>query len=419
MKTDPTPVQDSIEFPSRGLRLVHLAQEFLKLEAFGGILLVIAAIIAIGIANSPLSPFYNAFLNKFEFIVGFTDHADLSAMLKKPILLWINDGLMAVFFFLVGLEIKREILRGELSSRARALLPFLAAIGGTIVPAAIFYFINQSYPENLPGWAIPSATDIAFALGVLALLGSRIPQSLKILLMAIAVIDDLMAILIIALFYTATIHITALYIAVIAFMLLVILNQSGVSRTAPYIILGFILWVAMLKSGVHATIAGVMTAFCVPMGCKQYKARRPLESLEHSLHPWVAYGILPIFAFANAGISFHGIGIEHLLAPVASGIIGGLVIGKTVGVLSTIYITVKTGLCEKPEGASWVQILGVACLCGIGFTMSLFIGELSYADQIRQAEIRLGVLTGSVISAIIGYTILRLGSVGCGGSRGR
>lgn len=388
------------------VKLQNLTEQFFKLEAASGILLIIAAVAALIISNSPWGDVYHFFLNKIDFTLGFSSDSFGEFLIKKPLLLWINDGFMAVFFFLVGLEIKREIMRGELSSRERALLPMIAAIGGMIVPALIYLGININHPENMRGWAIPAATDIAFALGVLALMGSRAPVSLKILLTAIAIIDDLGAILIIAFFYTSTIHITGLYVALIAFCGLIILNQKNVMRVAPYILLGIILWVAMLKSGVHATIAGVLTALTIPLACPKYIGKKPLEKLEHALHPWVAFGIIPIFAFANAGISFAGMSVHHILEPVTLGIISGLTLGKMIGIFTMMFITIKIGICKKPEGANWIHLWGVSCLCGIGFTMSLFIGELAFEDSLRQAEIRLGVLLGSVISACLAFSVL-------------
>jgi NhaA family Na+:H+ antiporter len=389
-------------------KLLAMTRRFFQTEAAGGILLMIAAVVALMIANSPFHDVYHYILNEVEFTVGFLGTNMGDFLIQKPLLLWINDGFMAIFFFLVGLEIKREVLRGELSSRERALLPLLAAIGGMIVPALIFWLANQHHPENLRGWAIPTATDIAFALGVLALLGTRAPVSLKILLLAIAIIDDLGAVLIIAFFYTSSINMVPLLMSFVAFLGLVVLNRTGVMRIAPYILLGFILWVAMLKSGVHATIAGVMTAMTIPLSCPKYSSRKPLEKLEHALHPWVAFGVMPLFALANAGVSFEGIEFYHLIEPVTFGIMGGLVFGKIIGIFGMIAMAVTSGLCQKPEGANWMQILGLSCLCGVGFTMSLFIGELAYEDTLRQAEVRLGVLGGSIISALLAFGIFSM-----------
>jgi len=330
--------------------------------------------------------------------------------LHKPLLLWINDGLMAVFFLLVGLEIKREFLGGHLSDMRSALLPAMAAVGGMVVPALIYVGINWGQGPLLNGWAIPAATDIAFALGILALLGSRAPLALKVLLTAVAVIDDLGAIVIIALFYTAELSVASLVLAGAALAGLVALNLFGVRRLAPYAVLGLVLWVCVLKSGVHATLAGVAVALTIP-----YKpdtaGRSPLKELEHDLHKWVAFGVLPIFGFANAGVSFAGMTPASVLKPVTLGIALGLFIGKQIGVFGAAWLTVRFGLARMPEGVSWAQIYAVSLLCGIGFTMSLFIGSLAFEnlppDQALDAPVRLGVLIGSVTSATIGYMILR------------
>lgn len=387
---------------------LDIAMRFFRLEASGGILLMIAALIAIVIANSDWWSLYNYFLNDVNFSIGFSDQSGAELSLDKSVLLWINDGLMAIFFFLVGLEIKREMVTGELSSRDQALLPVLAAIGGMAVPAAIYTFINAGSPETLNGWAIPSATDIAFSLGILALLGSRVPIGLKVLLTAIAIIDDLGAILIIAFFYSGDILMTPLYVAAVSLAALVFLNKAGVSRVAPYILIGFVMWIAMLKSGIHPTIAGVLTALCIPMSSRSDPDHNPVEMLEHYLHPWVAFMILPVFAFANAGVSFAGMTLQSFTEPVTFGIIAGLVAGKVIGIFTTVFVAVKSGLCPMPRGTDWGDMWGMAHLCGIGFTMSLFIGELALQGNTYQAEIRLGVLTGSILSAVIAYLILRL-----------
>lgn len=389
---------------------LSMARHFFQMEATGGLLLVAAAIMALIIANTTWAGFYHHILNDISFTIGFEDQNGEGPFLSKPVLLWINDGLMAIFFLLVGLEIKREVKRGELSSRDQALLPVLAAIGGMVVPALIYVFINKDSPETLHGWAIPSATDIAFSLGVLALLGSRVPLSLKIFLTAIAVIDDLGAILVIAFFYSNEILMTPLYVAAAAVIALIAMNNGGTSRIAPFILVGFVLWVAMLKSGIHPTLAGVITAFCIPMGCDRHPERKPLEYLEHYLHPWVAFMILPIFAFANAGVSFKGITLDSLMQPVAFGIAAGLFAGKLIGILGVIFAAVKLRLCRLPEGLNWGHIWGVSHLCGIGFTMSLFIGELALTGTDNQAALRLGVLAGSILSAVSGYLVLRCGS---------
>lgn len=383
-------------------------KDFFKMPSAGGILLVIAAIIALMIANSPLYGLYDYILNGIKFKIGFDSAAEngLNFEVHKSVLLWINDGFMAVFFFLVGLEIKREIMAGELSSRSRALLPAIAAVGGMIVPAAIYYWINIDHPENLRGWAIPAATDIAFALGVLSLLGTKAPVRLKILLTAIAIIDDIGAILIIAFFYTENLALGPVYFAAVALLFMLFLNLKHVCKISPYVLLGIILWVAVLKSGVHATLAGVVTAMFIPMYSAKNPEYSPVKHLEHSLHSWVAFGILPLFALANAGVPFTGMGFHSLFEPTTLGIILGLVVGKQIGIFSLLFITIKLGLSPMPKGTNWLHLYAVSILCGIGFTMSLFIGGLAFSDIEHQAAIRLGVLVGSTISAVMGFLIL-------------
>lgn len=389
-------------------RIVSAATHFLHLEASGGIVLVFASLAAILVANSPLFTHYNHILNEITFRIGFDDlQGSFDYKIKKPLLLWINDGFMAIFFFLIGLEIKREIMGGELSSRARALLPALAAIGGMVAPALIYWFINQGTPENMSGWAIPAATDIAFALGVLALLGSRAPTRLKILLTAIAVIDDLLAILVIAFFYTGSIDLQPLYFGVAALVGLALLNRYKVSILAPYILFGVILWVAVLQSGVHATLAGVVTALFIPMSCLKDPEYSPCVHIQHALHPWVAFAILPMFAFANAGVPFEGMGLHSLNDPLTLGIIVGLTLGKQLGIFTMLVLTIKSGLSPMPRDVTWLQLYAVSVLCGIGFTMSLFIGSLAFETDDAQASIRLGVLVASLISAVLGYLIMR------------
>lgn len=376
-------------------------KEFLKFEAAGGLFLIGASAIALIIANSPATDIYAAFLNiPVAVQVGALE-------IDKPLLLWINDGLMAIFFFLVGLEIKREVLEGELSEKSKAALPVAAAIGGMAAPAAIYAFINWGNPVTLNGWAIPAATDIAFALGILALVGSRAPLSLKVFLTAVAIIDDLGAILIIAFFYTENLSVLSLGLAAAGVVGLILLNRFGVTRTSAYMLIGLFLWICVLKSGVHATLAGVVVALAVPLRAKDEDGHSPLLHLEHTLHPWVAFMILPIFGFANAGVSFAGMGLDSFAHPVTMGIILGLVVGKMVGVYGATWLAVKSGIAKRPDSASWMQIYGIACLCGIGFTMSLFIGNLAFDDPAYAATIRLGVLTGSVVMAIIGYMLLR------------
>jgi NhaA family Na+:H+ antiporter len=375
-------------------------QEFIRLETSGGVVLMIAAIFAMIIANTSLSATYDLILSTY-IKVGIGNFE-----IAKPAILWINDGLMAIFFFLVGLEIKREVLAGELSSFDKAILPIMAAIGGMAVPGIIFAIVNWETPENLNGWAIPTATDIAFALGILALIGSRAPIALKIFLLAIAIIDDLGAIVIIAIFYTSELSINALYISMIGFAAAVALNRLGIQRTAPYLLVGIIIWVFVLKSGVHATLAGVLIAFTIPLKAKN-EDEALLYKMEHGLHPWVAFLILPVFAFANAGVNFTGIGIDDLLQPLTLGIAVGLFLGKQIGVFLATWIGVKSGIARLPENVSWKHVYGVACLTGVGFTMSLFIGSLAFTTADVMNAVRLGVVLGSVLSGIIGYLLLK------------
>jgi NhaA family Na+:H+ antiporter len=376
-------------------------REFLRLEASSGIVLIFAAAAALLCANSPVGDYYVEFLK----IPGSVQIGGLE--IAKPLLLWVNDLWMAVFFFLIGLEIKREFLEGELSTRADLILPMAAAFGGMVVPALIYVLLNWDNPVNLNGWAIPAATDIAFALAILALLGSRAPLSLKVLLTAIAIIDDLGAILVIAIFYTANMSLVSLGLAGLAILGLVLLNIFRVSHVAAYLIVGTILWVCVLKSGVHATLAGVVTAFAIPLNVEDEDGHSPLKHLEHSLHPWVAFLILPMFAFANAGISFEGMSLASFLEPVTMGITLGLIIGKQIGVFLPLWLCIKSGIAQMPTNASWVQLYAVSILCGIGFTMSLFIGGLAFEFSDFKAPVRLGVLTGSIVCAVLGYALLR------------
>ena len=378
-------------------------QEFIKLETSGGVVLMIAAICAMIIANTPLSANYDLILGTY-IKVGIGNFE-----IAKPAILWINDGLMAIFFFLVGLEIKREVLAGELSSFDKAILPIMAAIGGMAVPGIIFAIVNWGTPENLNGWAIPTATDIAFALGILALIGSRAPIALKIFLLAIAIIDDLGAIVIIAIFYTSELSINALSISMIGFAAAIALNRLGIQRTAPYLLVGVIMWVFVLKSGVHATLAGVLIAFTIPLKTKN-EDEALLYKMEHGLHPWVAFLILPVFAFANAGVNFTGIGIDDLLQPLTLGIAVGLFLGKQIGVFLATWIGVKSGIARLPENVTWRHVYGVACLTGVGFTMSLFIGSLAFGDADEMNAVRLGVVLGSVLSGLFGYVLLKSAS---------
>ena len=381
---------------------VTVIRDFLRRESAAGILLVAAGALALVLANSPLAALYATFLDtRLAVTLG-------SAGISKPLLLWINDGLMAVFFLLVGLEIKREVLEGELSSMQRAALPLIAAIGGMAAPALAYASLNWGNAVTMPGWAIPTATDIAFALGVLALLGDRVPPPLKIFLLALAIIDDLGAIVIIAVFYTANLSATSLTLALGALAVLFVLNRTGVTRWAPYIVTGIFLWVCVLKSGVHATLAGVALALMIPLRAADERGESPLRHMEHTLLPWVSYGILPLFAFANAGVELAGLSPSSLLEPVPLGIAAGLFLGKQLGVFAATWLATRFRLAVLPAGVSWSQVYGVALLTGIGFTMSLFIGTLAFEDPALFGPIRIGVLGGSLLSAIAGYLVLRL-----------
>ncbi len=388
--------------------MLEMIKEFLKKESSVGILLMVATLLALVFANTPLHVIYDFFLETpLEIRLGRHIH------IAKPLLLWINDGLMAVFFFFIGLEVKREVLVGQLSTREQVILPGIAALGGMVVPALIYILINIGDATALNGWAIPAATDIAFALGILALLGSRVPASLKIFLLALAIMDDLGAIVIIALFYSGDLSTWMLVLAAICLIVLTVLNRRGVESTAPYLWVGAFLWIFVLKSGVHATLAGVALALFIPMQSRKDPNFSPLKSIEHGLHPWVNYLILPVFAFANAGISFSDMGIGDLFHPVPMGIMLGLVVGKLVGVYGFSMAAIKMGLAELPEKATPRHLLGVAVLCGVGFTMSLFIGGLAFehtgGDAVSYLSThRLGILTGSLIAGIAGYMILLL-----------
>lgn len=380
------------------------ALAFIHHEAAGGIILLAAAVLALVLANSPLAGLYDRFLETPVTVrIGGLN-------LDKPLLLWINDGLMAIFFFLIGLEIKRELIVGELSSFDRALLPAIAAVGGMAVPALVYVALNWTDPVALKGWAIPAATDIAFAVGVLALLGSRAPASLKIFLLALAIIDDLGAIIIIAVFYTADLSVTSLQLATVGILGLIALNLRGVTRIAPYALVGLFIWVCVLKSGVHATLAGVIVALAIPLRVYGATPYSPLEQVEEHLHPWVAFGVLPLFAFANAGVSVQGLTLAALAAPIPLGIALGLFIGKQIGIFGATWLAVRSGLCRGLDEATWPQVYGVAMLGGIGFTMSLFIGLLAFPEPQYAADIRIGVLVGSLASAIAGYVLLHLSS---------
>ena len=384
------------------LPLANALRDFMKLESAGGILLLAAAVVAMVIANSPLQGFYGALLDTPVAVqVG-------KLVIAKPLLLWVNDGLMAIFFFLIGLEIKREVMEGELSSFKQVVLPGMGALGGMLVPALIYAWFNWHDPVALDGWAIPVATDIAFALALLGVFGARVPTSLKVFLLTLAIFDDLAAIVIIALFYSADMSAAALMVGAAALALGIIMNRLGVTRISFYVLLGVVLWTAVLKSGVHATLAGVLIAFCVPM--RDPQGNSPLRSLEHDLHGPVAYMILPIFAFVNAGLSFQGMSVADLAHPVTLGVILGLLLGKPLGILLFVGLAVGLRIVKLPGNVNWMQIFGVACACGIGFTMSLFIAGLAFEHGSGDyfAGDRLGILVGSILSALIAYLILHI-----------
>ncbi|MDX8406491.1 MAG: Na+/H+ antiporter NhaA [Mariprofundus sp.] len=376
---------------------------FFKSESAGGIILMLAALLAVIIANSPWQSYYAMLLDTpIEIRVGALEIA-------KPLLLWINDGLMAVFFFLVGLELKRELLEGELSNRRNIVLPGIGAIGGMIAPALIYIWFNIADATAMQGWAIPAATDIAFALGILSLLGSRVPISIKIFLTSLAIFDDIGAILIIAFFYTATISTTALVIVALCILALAVLNKSGVEAKSVYFLIGMIMWVATLKSGVHATLAGIVLAMFIPMGSKTKNNGSPLKEIEHDLHGMVAFFVLPVFAFANAGLNLSGVGSEQMLHSVPLGIALGLFAGKQAGIFGLCWLAIKLNFTSLPKGMSWLSLYGTAVLCGVGFTMSLFIGSLAFEESgvNHLFDERLGIILGSLASGLLGYIVLR------------
>jgi NhaA family Na+:H+ antiporter len=373
-------------------------------EAFAGVLMILAAVLALIFANTALSGAYYGFLNtKVSLLIN-------DVGLTKPLLLWINDGLMAMFFFLIGLELKREMVEGRLKNPRDVMLPGVAAIGGMLAPMAVFLLLTAGNPELTSGWAIPAATDIAFAVGVLALLGKRIPSSLKIFLLTLAILDDMGAILIIALFYGSGVDTGYLGMALVPLAGLIALNLRGTHRIAPFMLLGAIMWFFVLKSGIHPTVAGVVTAFTIPL--KDRFGKSPLHSLEHNLHPYVIYGIAPIFALANAGIDLSGISMSDFLSPLPLGIAAGLFIGKQIGVFGATWLLVKSGIAKLPHGANWMMVWGISMLAGIGFTMSLFIGSLSFEGDAMMNMVRLGVMTGSVLSAVAGYLVLKRATQG-------
>lgn len=381
-------------------------KNFLRLESAGGIILMAAAALALLAANSGAAGLYAYFIDTpVEVRVG-------ALLIAKPLFLWVNDGLMAIFFFLVGLELKREFLEGELSRPANVLLPALGAVGGMAVPVAVFVFMNQGDAVAMQGWAIPAATDIAFALGILTLLGSRVPVSLKVFLVSLAIFDDLGAIVIIAIFYSADLSTAALAVAMTCLAVLTLMNRRGVMSVSSYVLVGIIMWIAVLKSGVHATLAGVALAGFIPMRDPDNEGYSPLSELEHDLHQLVAFCVLPLFAFVNSGIDLGGVGIEDLLHPVPLGIAAGLFVGKQVGIFLLCFIAIKLGLARLPDGANWGGLYGVSILCGVGFTMSLFVGSLAFENTVINKDMifdeRLGIILGSLLSGIMGYIVLYL-----------
>ena len=381
--------------------MVNAFRDFLRLESASGIILVAAAVLAMIVANSPLNALYGSLIElPVEIRVGNFEIA-------KPLLLWINDGLMALFFLMVGLELKREVVEGQLSDLRRALLPAAGALGGMIVPALIYVWFNRGDDMALQGWAIPAATDIAFALAILSLLGDRVPLAFRLFLVSIAIFDDVGAIVIIAIFYTSDLSFTALVVAAACLPVLFVLNRRGTMEKVPYLLVGAVMWAAVLKSGVHATLAGVILAFFIPIKDSETEAS-PLHELEHDLHTAVAFAILPIFAFVNGGISLEGVSWDYLLHPVPLGIAMGLFLGKQLGIFTFCWLAVKAGLTQLPDHVNWIHVYGVAMLCGVGFTMSLFIGSLAFENTGVNLlfDERLGIMVGSLLSAAAGYFVL-------------
>lgn len=381
-------------------RSTEVLKEFVQHESFAGLLLMATAVLAMLVANSPWATHYLALL-QVPVAIQVADFG-----IHKPLLLWINDGLMAIFFLLVGLELKREWLVGELADKSQVVLPGIAAFGGMVMPAILYVAFNAHDATALHGWAIPAATDIAFALGILSLLGSRVPLSLKVFLTSLAIFDDVGAIVIIALFYTADLSWLALGVAAACVLALAALNRRHVMHTTPYLLVGMVLWVAMLKSGIHATLAGVLIALFIPMQSPTNKHDSPLRHMEHSLHPWVAYMVLPIFAFANAGLNLRGLDASQVLHTVTLGVMAGLFVGKQLGVMLCCWLAIRMGWAKLPNGANWLSLYGIAVLTGVGFTMSLFIGGLAFVGETPFDE-RLGIVLGSVLSGMLGYIILK------------
>lgn len=377
-------------------------QEFIKLEAAGGITLLLILVIALIIANSPLLSYYLMLIDlPIQIKVGAYN-------LEKPALLWVNEFLMAVFFMLLALEIKREVFEGELSNRARLSLPIIAATGGIAIPGLIYYSLNYNDPAASIGWPIPTTTDIAFTLAVVSLLGNRVPTNLKIFIVALSIVDDILAIVIISTFYTASLSVTALILALAGVLILTLLNRLGVKRVAPYMLIGLLIWVCVLESKVHATIAGVIIGLLIPLHSKDGTTYSPVRRLERMLHPWVAYFILPTFVFFNGGIPFTNFSLTHMLSPVPLGIASGLFIGKSFGVFLVAWIAVKTGFAKLPQGSNWVQLLAISALTGIGFTMSLFLSALAFNGTVFEDLSRQGVILGSLLSAGFGITLFML-----------
>ena len=383
---------------------MKLLEDFIKKESSAGLLLIAVTVFALILQNSPLSEWYSGFLHTpVEIRFG-------ALQIAKPLLLWVNDGLMAIFFFLIGLEVKREVMEGHLSSIRQVTLPGIAALGGMVVPALVYILFNKGESFAMNGWAIPTATDIAFALGILSLLGNRVPVSLKIFLMALAIIDDLGAIIIIALFYTSELSMLSIGVASAALVVLFIMNRMGVAKKAAYILVGTVLWVSVLKSGVHATLAGVALAFFIPLKstASDGKVFSMAKEMEHDLHYWVAFMIIPLFAFVNAGVDLRGISLDEMFGPVPLGIMLGLFIGKQLGVFGFSWLAIRFKLAALPDGATWRQLYGVAVLTGIGFTMSLFVDSLAFSDsEIYKYADKLAILLGSFLSGIVGYLILK------------
>jgi len=384
---------------------MKVIEEFMNKESSAGILLIIVTILALFLQNGFLTEFYTSFLHT-PVEIRFGD-----LQIAKPLLLWVNDGLMAVFFFIIGLEVKREVMEGHLSSLKQIALPGIAAVGGMIVPALVFIMFNKGESFAMNGWAVPTATDIAFALGILSLLGPRVPVSLKIFLMALAIIDDLGAIVIIALFYTAELSTISITISAIALIILFIMNRMDIAIKSAYIVVGIILWVSVLKSGVHATLAGVALAFMIPLSSKDKDGNSfsMAKEMEHDLHKWVAFFILPLFAFVNAGVDLKSISIDEMFGPVPMGIMLGLFIGKQVGVFGFSWLAIKMGIASLPKESNWTLLYGVSALTGIGFTMSLFVDTLAYNDtQIYHYADKLAILLGSLFSGLLGYIVLKI-----------